>query len=600
MPSAAQYYGLAGSAVGTPIAPSRSREDSSLSTHRKSEPPRNAEPPKKEKRWNRALSKLRKAGPASRKTALSVGVAILILIVLVIVVSFFIDEPLRRQMERRMNQSLKGYTVQIPKLHFSLFGLSITLHDLTLRQQANPDPPVMVVPKLKASVQWSELVTLHLVADFLFDKPRVHVNLGQLRAEYQDPVPVKDKGWQDALEQIYPLKINLFRVDDGNFVYIDEDPKKPLRISHLSFRANNIRNIHSRDHVYPSQIRAEGVIFESGRGVLDGHADFLAKPFPGVHALFRVEKVPLDSLRPLSARANLSLRGGTLDTHGEIEYAPKAKNVRVDDLAIKGVHLDYIHTAATAQAETARKEKVATAAKKATNRQDMNLRLDHFEIVDSNIGWVNKAKNPPYRVFVSNTNATITNLSNQFRNGPAVVRASGRFQGSGSAKATATFRPEKNGPDFELSVAIEDTQMTAMNDLLRAYGKFDVVAGVFSFYTELRVKNGQIQGYVKPLFKDMKVYDKRQDAEKSAFRKLYEKLVGGVSKLLENKRNEVATKADISGPVSSPSSSILQVIGRLIENAFFRAILPGFDQELFHMGKGPKPAKDAALKPAKS
>ncbi|HXM79591.1 MAG TPA: hypothetical protein VOA00_10185, partial [Thermoanaerobaculia bacterium] len=302
MPSAAQYYGLAGSAVGTPIAPSRSREDSSLSTHRKSEPPRNAEPPKKEKRWNRALSKLRKAGPASRKTALSVGVAILILIVLVIVVSFFIDEPLRRQMERRMNQSLKGYTVQIPKLHFSLFGLSITLHDLTLRQQANPDPPVMVVPKLKASVQWSELVTLHLVADFLFDKPRVHVNLGQLRAEYQDPVPVKDKGWQDALEQIYPLKINLFRVDDGNFVYIDEDPKKPLRISHLSLRANNIRNIHSHDHVYPSPIRAEGVIFESGRGVLDGHADFLAKPFPGVHALFRVERVPLDSLRPLSAR----------------------------------------------------------------------------------------------------------------------------------------------------------------------------------------------------------------------------------------------------------------------------------------------------------
>ena len=571
-----------------------------MSTHRKSDPPPRAEPPKKEKRWHRARARLKGAGRASGKTALWIGAGILILIVLMIIASFFIDEPLRRQMERRMNQSLKGYTVQIPKLHFSLFGLSITLHDLTLRQQANPDPPVMVVPKLKASVQWSELVTLHLVADFLFEKPRIHVNLPQLRAEYKDPVPVKEKGWQDALEQIYPLKINLFRVDDANLVYIDEDPQKPLRISHLSLRANNIRNIHSRDHVYPSPVHADGVIFESGRGVIDGHADFLAKPFPGIHALFRVEKVPLDSLRPLSAKANLSLRGGTLDSHGRVEYAPKAKNVRVDDLSIKGVHLDYIHTAATAPAETARKEKVATAAKKATNRQDMNLRLDHFEIVNSNIGWVNKAKNPPYRVFVSNANVTVTNLSNQFRNGPAVVRASGRFLGSGTAKATATFRPEKNGPDFDLSVAIEDTQMTAMNDLLRAYGKFDVVAGVFSFYTELRVKNGQIQGYVKPLFKDMKVYDERQDAKKGAFKKLYEKVVGGVSKLLENKRDEVATKADISGPVSSPNSSILQVIGRLIENAFFRAILPGFDQELFHMGKGPKPAKDAALKPAKS
>ena len=74
----------------------------------------------------------------------------------------------------------------------------------------------------------------------------------------------------------------------------------------------------------------------------------------------------------------------------------------------------------------------------------------------------------------------------------------------------------------------------------------------------------------------MKVYDKRQDKDKSAFKKLYEKLVGGVSKLLENKpREEVATKATSPGPSSSPKSSTWQVIGKLIENAFIRAILPG-------------------------
>jgi hypothetical protein len=57
--------------------------------------------------------------------------------------------------------------------------------------------------------------------------------------------------------------------------------------------------------------------------------------------------------------------------------------------------------------------------------------------------------------------------------------------------------------------------------------------------------------------------------------------VGGVANLLENReRKEVATQADISGPVDNPGSSTWQVIGRLIQNAFFRAILPGFDQEL--------------------
>jgi hypothetical protein len=119
-----------------------------------------------------------------------------------------------------------------------------------------------------------------------------------------------------------------------------------------------------------------------------------------------------------------------------------------------------------------------------------------------------------------------------------------------------------------------------MNELLRAYGNFDVSAGTFSFFSELKVKEGRIDGYIKPLFKDMKVYDKRQDKHKTVSHKLYEHLVGGLAWLLENRHDEVATRAEISGPASSPGTSTWQVVGHLIENAFFHAILPGFDEEL--------------------
>ena len=40
-----------------------------------------------------------------------------------------------------------------------------------------------------------------------------------------------------------------------------------------------------------------------------------------------------------------------------------------------------------------------------------------------------------------------------------------------------------------MRMAIEATDLRTMNDMLRAYGKFDVVAGIFSFYSELAVKN---------------------------------------------------------------------------------------------------------------
>ena len=521
----------------------------------------------------------------SRATLWTTGTIVAIVLIL-LVASFFVDEPMRRSMERRMNQSLKGYTVQIPKLHFQLIGLSVTLHNLTVRQQAHPDPPIMLIPRLHASVHWRELLTGHVVGDFLFDRPKVYVNLTQLQTEAKDPTPVKEKGWQQAFEQIYPLKLNLLRINDGDITYVDQDPKRPLHIGHLTFRANNIRNIHSRNRVYPSPIHGEAAIFETGRAVVDGHADFLAEPFPGVHASVRLAKVPLDYFRPIAERANIQVRGGALGAEGEVEWGPRIRSAHLTDLDIRGIRLDYVHTLATAPAETERKHKVQQATAKASNQPGLILKVDRFRLLGADVGIVNKAKNPPYRAFLSDTTLEIKNLSNHFSEGPATASLKGKFMGSGATTASATFRPETNGPDFDLKAGIEDTDLTKMNDILRAYGKFDVVRGKFSFFTELHIKDRQITGYVKPLFQDMKVYDKRQDAEKSFFHKAYEALVGGVAKLLQNRqREEVATVADVSGQLGTPKTSTWQVIGRLIENAFIRAILPGFDREVTRQRK---------------
>ena len=54
----------------------------------------------------------------------------------------------------------------------------------------------------------------------------------------------------------------------------------------------------------------------------------------------------------------------------------------------------------------------------------------------------------------------------------------GKFMGSGVTTATAKFRPERKGAGvLDLYLKINETQLKSMNDLLRAYGKFDVTAG---------------------------------------------------------------------------------------------------------------------------
>jgi hypothetical protein len=105
------------------------------------------------------------------------------------------------------------------------------------------------------------------------------------------------------------------------------------------------------------------------------------------------------------------------------------------------------------------------------------------------------------------------------------------------------------------------------------------VRGFFSVYSELRVRDGAVKGYVKPLLRELDVYDSRQDREKNLFQKIYEALIGGASQLLENiPRDEVATQSDISGRLENPQASTWQVLINLIQNAFLRSILPGFEQ----------------------
>ncbi|MES1240236.1 MAG: DUF748 domain-containing protein [Acidobacteriota bacterium] len=208
------------------------------------------------------------------------------------------------------------------------------------------------------------------------------------------------------------------------------------------------------------------------------------------------------------------------------------------------------------------------------------MRIDRFAIEDGRLGLVSLAKGRRFRVFVDNADFTLTNLSSGFRRGPVKASLAGRFMGSGSVRGNATFRDDSKGPDFDLLVRVEGASLPSINELLRAYGKFDVASGTFSVYTEMKVHDGRIDGYVKPLFKDVKVYSPQQDKRKPVLKKLYEKVVGGLSHLLKNRpREQVATVADISGTLDDPNTSTWQILVRLVSNAFVKAILPGFERE---------------------
>src|SRR5262245_24897941 len=126
-----------------------------------------------------------------------------------------IDEQMRVRSERVLNDSLEGYRVTLGDVDFHLIGFSLDLEDVVVRQEKVLDRPVATIPLWWTSVHWGALLNGRLVADMAIDHPKVNLDLRNAEAEARDPKPVTEKGWQDAVQAIYLLKINLFTIDGG-------------------------------------------------------------------------------------------------------------------------------------------------------------------------------------------------------------------------------------------------------------------------------------------------------------------------------------------------------------------------------------------------
>jgi Domain of Unknown Function (DUF748) len=513
--------------------------------------------------------------PSLPKWAWWVAIPVVVLLVIVIAASF-LDEPLRAYAEREMNQRLPAYTIHIGALDLHPLALSLDLEDVVVRQKDNPDPPLAAIATIHGSLQWSALFRGRLVTDERIDHPVIHFTRPQAAKEVEAP-PEQKQSWQEALFAMQEVQINEVRITNGDVTYRETASAKPMHISELNVKAENIRNVRSKAHEYPSDLHIDAVVFEKGKFTLDGHADFFAEPSAAVNADLSLSDIDLAALQPLAAQHQVHLSQGRLSADGHVEYAPTVQEARLRTFALHDLKGDFVHTAKAEKKVKETGKKAAQVAKQAANHPTLLLRIDQGKIQNSEFGVVNQAASPSYRIFISETNIDLHNWSNQLSEGVAKVTLHGLFMGSGVTDITGAFRPETKSPDFDLHVKVVKTPAKSLNPALRAHSNTDVVAGVFSVFSEMKVKNGKVDGYLKPLYKDVTAYDPEQDKDKGLLTKIFEKTIDVASTVLKNERGEVATKAEVTGPVENPQASTWEVVATLFRNAFFEAVLPGLE-----------------------
>jgi hypothetical protein len=502
-----------------------------------------------------------------------------VVIAALFIASFYLDGMIRARTQAAMNQKLKGYHVALAHAHLQLVGGRLTLNGLKIIQQAHPSPAVAEVPMLRFHIEWKELFSRRVVADVLLSHPKVHIDQTQLVTEKNSKVPLKQKGWQDALEAAYPFKVNRFTIDDGDVVYIQDAVNPPLHLARVNFTTDNIRNIHAPNNVYPSNFHANLVIFGTGRATIDGHANYLEEPFPGARAQYTIESVPLSAFDPQIRKINIDVSGGKLFSNGLLEYSPKITRVEVDNATIERVDVGYVHSPATQQEEAERVKETGKEIEKQNNRPAVDISLRELDITQSNLSYTDKTKDPNYRIVFNDSDITLKNLSNHQQQGPADVTLRGKFMGSGDTNVSGNFLASQRGPEVNMKIAVQNVDLPSMNDILRAYGRFDVAAGQFSVFSEINIKDGDMDGYVKPIFSNLQVYNYQKDKNTPVLHQAKELAIAGASHLFKNRSTrQVATDVDLKGKLTNPNISTWQAFVEVLQNAFVKAIIPGFDR----------------------
>ncbi len=211
------------------------------------------------------------------------------------------------------------------------------------------------------------------------------------------------------------------------------------------------------------------------------------------------------------------------------------------------------------------------------------FKIDRFEIRDSVVRYADLSAKPQVDIAVTNLHIlcrNITNSRNLTNELPTPFAVTGTTIGGGNLDVRGAANPFTKSPRFDVNAKLEGTDLTALNDFLRAYAKVDVKKGTLNFYTEMAAADGKFKGYAKPLVQDLDIVDLSDDVKKP-LKLFWESFVAGVTKIFKNQpKDRFAAKVPIEGDIDNPKASLLETLASVMRNAFIRALSPRVDESI--------------------
>jgi len=205
--------------------------------------------------------------------------------------------------------------------------------------------------------------------------------------------------------------------------------------------------------------------------------------------------------------------------------------------------------------------------------------ITHLVITDGLLRYRDTTRKPTIDVFVTHMHAIATGLRNRSGEAhsgefPAQIAIDGESLGDGKLNLSLAAEPLAEEPHFQLSLKLDNVNLTSLNESLKAYANADVRRGTFRLVGEMAGRDGGFQGYMKPFFENLE-FQSIEDKDKSLGAQIWERLVAAAAWVVKDKsRDQVATRIPFEGKFGDSKVGLFATIGNLFRHGFIRAFNP--------------------------
>lgn len=208
------------------------------------------------------------------------------------------------------------------------------------------------------------------------------------------------------------------------------------------------------------------------------------------------------------------------------------------------------------------------------------LRFNQLNVEDGNVFYTDFTTSPNVDFRMTNISISASNLQNTKKLDtilPGDIHMSALLLNGGELEMNGALNFLKDPPDMNMNLTIEGMQLANANDAMRVYTNLDFDTGIFNLYSEMKMNDGQIDGYMKPVMDNVSIISKNENED--FLNTAWEYIAGGIVEVFENQQaDQLATRVPVSGSIKNVNSDRSAALWNILENAFvdaFRKSLEG-------------------------